>query len=374
MKGGIYILKHGGDIYTEGTLIGRRLLDFSSNVNPIPISKEFKDNIGEALEKVPLYPDIKYRELKNNLLNYLFNSNEHFNGNAYGEESLKSIGIENIIVGNGAAEILDLVISYLNSITIVVPSFVEYEDFSKKHKLSINYSFLNEFMEYDYEDIFTKVQNTVGLIIANPNNPNGCIIDHCKFKNILDYCEVHNKLVIIDEAFIEFVLDNKKSIINYIHNYSCIVIVRAITKFFSMAGVRLGYAISRNNGLLDFIQYNQNPWTVNCFAEVAVKYALFDEKFIDEGKNWLISEREFMKNSLNDIKIIEKVYESKGNYFLCKIKGITSSELLKQLMEKDILIRNCNNYTGLNDSFVRIAIKTRDMNKDIIKALSEINS
>jgi len=141
----VYILKHGGDIYTEGTLIGRKLLDFSSNVNPIPISKEFKDNIGEALEKVPLYPDIKYRELKNNLLSYLFKSNEYFNGNAYEEDHLKSISIENIIVGNGAAEILDLVISYLESITIVVPSFVEYDDFSKKHKLSINYSFLNEF-------------------------------------------------------------------------------------------------------------------------------------------------------------------------------------------------------------------------------------
>ncbi len=367
-------MKHGGDIYTEGTLIGRKLLDFSSNVNPISISKDFKENIGEALEKVPLYPDIKYRELKNNLLNYLFKSNEYFNGNAYGKEYFNSIGIENIIVGNGAAEILDLVISYLNSITIVVPSFVEYEDFSKKHKLNINYSFLNEFMEYDYEDIFTQIQNTEGLIMANPNNPNSCIIDHCKFKNILDYCEAHNKLVIIDEAFIEFVLDDNKSIINYIHNYSCIVIVRAITKFFSMAGVRLGYAISRNNKLLDFIICNQNPWTVNCFAEVAAKYALFDEKFIDESKNWLISERAFMKKSLNEIKIIQKVYESKANYFLCKIKGITSSELLKQLMEKGILIRNCNNYTGLNDSFVRVAIKTRDMNETIIKALSEISN
>jgi len=141
-----------------------------------------------------------------------------------------------------------------------------------------------------------------------------------------------------------------------------------------MAGVRLGYAISRNNKLLDFIISNQNPWTVNCFAEVAAKYALFDEKFIDESKNWLISERTFMKKSLNHIKIIQKVYESKANYFLCKIKGITSSELLKQLMEKGILIRNCNNYTGLNDSFVRVAIKTRDMNETIIKALSEISS
>jgi threonine-phosphate decarboxylase len=366
-------LKHGGDIYTEGTLIGKNLLDFSSNVNPINISKVFKDNIGEALEKVPLYPDIKYRELKNNLLNYLFNSKYYFNGSSSKEDCIKSIDIKNVIVGNGAAEILDLVISYLKSITIVVPSFVEYDDFSKKHKLSINYSFLNECMEYDYEDILIKLQCTEGLIIANPNNPNGCIINHDKFKKILDYCEVNNKLVIIDEAFIEFILNNDKSIINYIDNYSCIVVVRAITKFFSMAGIRFGYAISRNSELLDFIENNQNPWTVNCFAEIAVKYALFDEEFINKTKNWLTCERDFMKNQLNSIEFIEKVYESNGNYFLCKIKGITSSELSKQLMKKEILIRNCNNYTGLDDSFVRIAIKTRNMNKTIISALVQIN-
>ena len=366
-------MKHGGDIYTEGTLIGRKLLDFSSNVNPIPISEKFKNNIGEALGKVPLYPDIKYRELKNNLLNYLFKSDEYFNGNGYKEDYFKSIDINNIIVGNGAAEILDLVISYLKSITIVVPSFVEYDDFSKKHKLSINYSFLNESMEYDYEDILAKLQDTEGLIIANPNNPNGCIINHEKFKKILNYCEANNKLVIVDEAFIEFILDNNKSIINCINSYSCIVVVRAITKFFSMAGIRFGYAISKNNRLLEFIQQNQNPWTVNCFAEVAVKYALFDEEFINKSKGWLICERDFMRSQLNTIDFIEKVYESNGNYFLCKIKGITSSELLKELMKKKILIRNCNNYIGLDDSFVRIAIKTRDMNETIISALVEIN-
>ena len=367
-------MKHGGDIYTEGTLIGRTLLDFSSNVNPIPISEKFKNSVGEALEKVPLYPDIKYRELKNNLLNYLFKSDEYFNGSGYKEDYFKSIDINNIIVGNGAAEILDLVISYLKSITIVVPSFVEYDDFSKKHKLSINYSFLNESMEYDYEDIFAKLQDTEGLIIANPNNPNGCIINHEKFKKILNYCEANNKLVIVDEAFIEFILDNNKSIINCINSYSCIVVVRAITKFFSMAGIRFGYAISRNNRLLEFIQHNQNPWTVNCFAEVAVKYALFDEEFINKSKGWLICERDFMRSQLNTIDFIEKVYESNGNYFLCKIKGITSSELLKELMKKKILIRNCNNYIGLDDSFVRIAIKTRYMNETIISALVEINN
>lgn len=367
-------MKHGGDIYTEGTLIGKRLLDFSSNVNPIPISENFRSNIGEALEKVPLYPDIQYRELKDNLLRYLYKSDEYFKGDLDKGDYLKDIDIKNIIVGNGAAEILDLVISYLKSITIVVPSFVEYDDFSKKHKLNINYSFLNENMEYDYEDILIKIKDTEGLVIANPNNPNGCIIEQEKFEKILNYCEGNNKLVIIDEAFIEFVLNNNKSIINYINSYSCVVIVRAITKFFSMAGIRFGYAISRNSGLLEFIQHNQNPWTVNCFAEIAVKYALFDDKFISKSKEWLINEREFMETQLKSIGFIEKVYRSNGNYFLCKIAEINSSELLKKLMKKGILIRNCDNYIGLDGRFVRIAIKARDMNISIISALIEINN
>ncbi|MFR1708506.1 MAG: pyridoxal phosphate-dependent aminotransferase [Clostridium sp.] len=367
-------MKHGGDIYTEGTLIGKKLLDFSSNVNPIPISENFKDNIGEALGKVPLYPDIQYRELKNNLLRYLYKSDEYFKGDLEKGDYLKDINIKNIIVGNGAAEILDLVISYLKSITIVVPSFVEYNDFSKKHKLNINYSFLNENMEYDYEDILIKLKDTDGLMIANPNNPNGCIINQEKFKKILNYCEGNNKLVIIDEAFIEFILNNNKSIINYINNYSCIVIVRAITKFFSMAGIRFGYAISKNINLLEFIKHNQNPWTVNCFAEIAVKHALFDDKFISKSKDWLIGEREFMESQLKSIEFIEKVYVSNGNYFLCKIKEINSSKLLKELMKKGILIRNCDNYIGLDDRFVRIAIKTREMNIAIISALIEINN
>ncbi|MEG1255692.1 histidinol-phosphate transaminase [Clostridium sp.] len=368
-------MKHGGDIYTKGTLIGRKLLDFSSNVNPTPISKDFKLHISEALENLPLYPDIKYRTLKNNLLKYLQKSEEYFC-----MEPLKSydnytnnLSPDNIIVGNGAAEVLDLSISSLESITIVVPSFVEYEDFSKKHNLKINYSYLNEFMEYDYDDIYSKVQSTGGLILANPNNPNGCIIDYEKFIKILDYCEINNKLVIIDEAFIEFVLNNRKSMINYINIYSCLLIVRAITKFFSMAGVRFGYAITKNSSLLRFIDENQNPWSVNCFAEVAVKYALFDRDFIQTSIQWLECEREFMYLALKDIEFIQTTFFSHGNYFLCKLDGISSNELSDLLMEKGILIRNCNNYLGLNNSFVRIAIKDRGKNQIVIKALSDMS-
>ncbi|MEG0306594.1 MAG: histidinol-phosphate transaminase [Clostridium sp.] len=369
-------MKHGGDIYSQGTLIGKTLLDFSSNVNPTPISEDFKLNISEALEILPLYPDIKYRTLKNNIIMYLKKSEEYFTlGSSISNSTyINNLSTNNVIVGNGAAEVLDLAINSINSITIVVPSFVEYEDFSNKYNLKINFSHLNEFMEYNYDDIYEKIQVSDGLILGNPNNPNGCIIDHKAFNKILDYCECNNKLIIIDEAFIEFVLNNNQSMIKYVNNYSCLVIVRAITKFFSMAGVRFGYAITKNSSLLEFVNKNQNPWSVNCFAEIAVKYAMFDTSFIRTSIQWLKSEHEFLYEGLNDINFIDTVFLSHGNYYLCKLKGINSDQLSELLMSTGILIRNCSNYTGLDNNFVRIAIKDRMKNEILIKALKNIST
>lgn len=362
-------MKHGGDIYTEGVLKGIKLLDYSSNINPLPISLNFTSHINEALDRINLYPDVKYRYLKKDIISYLENSEIYFSKNKCNCFYLNKISEKHIFVGNGASEILDLVISSLNSITIVVPSFVEYQDISKKYKLKIEYSYLNNKMEYDYEDVITKLSSTDGLVIGNPNNPNGCIIDFISFKKVLDYCEAQQKLVIIDEAFIEFVLDYDKSIIKHIDKYRCIVIIRAITKFYGMPGIRFGYGVTRNSRLIDFMEKNQNPWSVNCFAETAVKYALIDENYINKSKEWIQQERELMFFSLNKIRFIEKVYISYGNYFLCKLKYISSGNLFNIMLSHGILIRNCNNYLGLDDSYVRFAIKDRKSNEIFIEKL-----
>lgn len=370
-------MKHGGDVYSDGLLKGKKLLDYSSNINPLPISEDFSAHIDEALHNVMLYPDVKYRTLKDNIIQYLSASEEYFSKEhkKSSEKSyLSNIARENILVGNGASEILDLVISSLKSITIVVPSFVEYEDFSKKYDLKINYSYLNENMEYDYNNILSALEETEGLIIGNPNNPNGCIIDFNKFKDILDRCEQCNKLAIIDEAFIEFILDYDKSLIRYIDKYSCLVIVRAITKFYGMPGIRFGYGITRNEKLLRYFSNNQNPWSVNCFAELAVKYALKDEEFINKSKLWIEEERSFMEKSLNSINFIEKVYISYGNYFLCKLKYISSYNLYEKMMKRGILIRNCDNYKGLNEYFIRLAVKDRKSNETLIKLLKDLEN
>ena len=109
-----------------------------------------------------------------------------------------------MVLGNGAVEIIDLAISNLKSISILVPSFVEYELCAEKWNVQIDYCNLNEDMTYNYENIKKSLEKTEGIVLGNPNNPNGSVIDKEKFIYILDYCEKNNKIVILDEAFIEF--------------------------------------------------------------------------------------------------------------------------------------------------------------------------
>lgn len=365
-------MEHGGDIYTEGILKGKDLLDFSSNINPLGIPKSFTHNIDKAVELLSVYPDIEYRELKRNIKDYLNDSDYYFPGDDL--NSIDFIQEENIVLGNGAAEIIDLSIGCFTSICIVVPSFIEYEKDAAKWGSSIVYSKLTDNMELDYHDIMEKMKNCESLIIGNPNNPNGKIIDKKKFKSILEYCEEWKKTIIIDEAFIEFTEKTSNSFISELRNYKCLFIVRAITKFFGMPGVRLGFGISRNESILEKIRSKQNPWNINCFAELAAKYIFKDEEYIRNSLKWIRTERKFMMDELNKINIIDRVYETSANFVLCRLKNITCDALYRECLNNGVVIRQCDNYRGLSDRYIRLAIKDRNKNKSIISILINYNN
>lgn len=345
---------HGGDIYTDGILKGRELLDFSSNINPLGIPKVFKDNIGEAIKNAERYPDINYREVLSNLSKYTGIKEDYF------------------VLGNGAAEIVDLAVSCFKSILIVVPSFVEYELNANKWSSSIEYCHLTENMDFDYEDIEGKLDKVEALIIANPNNPNGGVIDKSKFKNILEICERQNKFIIIDEAFIEFTCDNSHSFVNEIVDFKCLIIIRALTKFFAMPGIRFGYGISTNAYILEKIRAKQNPWNVNCFAELAVKYVLNDKLYIEKSKRWVIEERNKFPCEIKKIKFIDKVFATKSNFLLCKLKFINDEELYKLCLKEGVLIRKAGSFRGLDQNFIRLSIKDRTSNEKLIRIFKRI--
>jgi len=376
---------HGGDVYTDGLMHGRDLIDYSSNINPLGVPKSFIDNISEGIEALTRYPDIKYRDVLKSLKEYVDCPEEYF------------------VLGNGAAEIIDLVIACHKSLLIVVPSFVEYEIDAKKWNCSIDYSHLKKTshlqkysqsneqnneknllqpdydeLSYDYEDILNKLQKVEAIILGNPNNPNGNIIDKERFQRILEYCESNNKIIIIDEAFIEFTGDKQHSFVASVKNYKCLIIIRALTKFFAVPGIRFGYGISSNSALIKNIKEKQNPWNINCFAEVAARYVLRDREYIEKSKEWIREERPRFLRSLKNISFIEEVFFTYGNYVLCKLNGLAfkaglnSEEFYKLCLAQGFVIRKADNFRGLDNQYVRLAIKDRNANEKLILMFQDL--
>jgi len=365
---------HGGDVYTDGLLLGRELIDYSSNINPLGVPKSFIDNINNAVIALTRYPDIQYRSVLSALKEYTNCPSEYF------------------VLGNGAAEIIDLVIACHKSLLIVVPSFVEYEIDAEKWNCRIEYSYLKEEinskdllkteyaqLSYDYEDILNKLQKVDAVILGNPNNPNGNIIDKGQFQKIIKYCENNNKVIIIDEAFIEFTGDSQHSFISEVKKYKCLFIIRALTKFFAMPGIRFGYGISSNATLLKNIKEKQNPWNINCFAEVAVTHVLKDSEYIEKSKEWISGERPRFLNLLKNSSFIDKVFLTYANYVLCKLNGlafnsgITSEEFYKLCLDQGFVIRKADNFRGLDKQYIRLAIKDRSSNEKLMAMFQSLS-
>ncbi|MEY8763683.1 MULTISPECIES: pyridoxal phosphate-dependent aminotransferase [Clostridium] len=363
-------MEHGGDVYTEGILKGRELLDFSSNINPLGVPSSFKKNVDEALKNVERYPDVEYRKVKYIIRKYLdFSENYFGNNKCNGELSLDD---SDIVLGNGASEIIDLVISCFNSVCIVVPSFIEYEKDALKWGCSVSYSSLTDNMDYDYEDIKLKIKNADALILGNPNNPNGGIIDKDKFYEIVNFCNKNHKTIIIDEAFVEFTGKIGCSFLREMKQFRCIFIVRALTKFFALPGIRFGYGVCKDVKLMDKIRTKQNPWNINCFAETAAEYVLQDECYMDNSLKWIEMERKFMLESLKAIPVVEKTYDTYSNFVLCKLGDMSCEKLYRKCLNAGILIRKCSNFRKLDDRFIRLAIKDRSRNQRLLSVLGNI--
>ena len=343
-------LEHMANIYKKDT---SKIIDFSSNINPIIIDN-IEKYIIESIDKCRSYPDIYYTNLRNNISKYI------------------NIKPEFIIPGNGATEIIYLLMKSIeNRIAILNPTFSEYERSARLNNLEvINLNLMkdNDF-NIDLSNIVENIDKFDSLFICNPNNPNG------KVKNLdflVDIIVKHNKLLIIDETFMEFVEDEAKySLIKYIDKYENIFILKAVTKFFGLPGLRLGYGITSNKDIIKNIYKYKEPWTINSFAENLSNYIFFDKEYLKKSKSYYIKERNYM---LKELKRIDKLYayDTDTNFILIKLKGLKSYKLKEKLFkEADILIRDASNFIGLDDSFIRVAIKSHKENEIFINELKK---
>ena len=379
---------HGGNIYKvfrEKNI--KEILDYSSNINPYGIPESLKKRITENLEVLERYPDPDYVELRQKLAN------------------LNKVNLSDIILGNGATEIIFLFMKVINpkKILIVSPTFGEYERAVKATEISgdtvslsssngDNKNIENKKIEIEYfelkesDDFKLNIGNLKNelenkydlLIICNPNNPTGKFLKLAQTEEILKECNKYDTKLFIDEAFIEFLADGmKESIINTEENKKNLFVTRAFTKFFAIPGLRLGYGMYFDKELEKKISEKKEPWSVNNFAEMAGSTVLDDAEYIEKTLKWIAEEKKYMYEKLDKISGI-KPYKTEVNFICVKIKdeliskGLNVKKLREKMMEEGILIRDASNFKFLDERFFRLAIKDRRSNDRVIEALKKI--
>ena len=378
---------HGGNIYKvfrEKNI--KEILDYSSNINPYGIPESLKSRIIENLEILERYPDPDYVELREKLAN------------------LNNVNLSDIILGNGATEIIFLFMKVINpkKILIVSPTFGEYERAVKavgtsRNSIDLscsddNKNIENKEIEIEYfelkesDDFKLNIGNLKNqlekkydlLIICNPNNPTGKFLKLAQTEEILKECNKYDTKLFIDEAFIEFLADGmKESIINTEENKKNLFVTRAFTKFFAIPGLRLGYGMYFDKELEQKISEKKEPWSVNNIAELAGLTVLDDTEYIEKTLKWITKEKIYMYEKLNEISGI-KVYETEVNFITGKIdeklfsEGLNVKILREKILEQGILIRDASNFKFLDERFFRLAIKDRASNDRVIEVLKGI--
>ena len=336
---------HGGDIY-------RNLVDtdFSINVNPLGMPKAVEAALYAAVERCQEYPDIETLELKKAVSNNL------------------SISEEYLLFGNGASELFMGILHTIRpeKILIPVPSFYGYAYAAKAVDSHIVYFPLREEEEFlPGEDFFEALTEDIDLLfLANPNNPTGKRISKAYLEKLLKICQEKRIWVVLDECFIEF-CGSGFSMLPEIGKYNRLLIVRAFTKIYAIPGVRLGYLICSNLTLLNRIRKQLPEWNISTFAQKAGVACMSQTAYVEKTVEYVKKERQVLSEQLRKLGL--RVFSSEANFILV----YSEHQLKKELLQRGILIRDCENFRGLSKGYYRIAVKQRMDNEKLWKVIGE---
>ena len=338
---------HGGDIYGGGVT-----LDFSANTNPYGTPAGVLDAVKAALPEMHRYPDPYCRSLVDAIAEFE-GVDKHF-----------------ILCGSGAAELIYAYCAALHPKTALelAPTFSEYSLGLKRAGCSIKRYYLTPDNDFTLDEHFLyHLEDTTpeAVFLCNPNNPTGALIDPKLLKRVLDFCkEAHIKLF-IDECFLDL-SDNGISMKAYLRDYPNLFLLKAFTKSYGMAGVRLGYCMSADSALLTRMSRTVQPWNVSMLAQSAGVAALGETEFLRNTRALIRRERAWLKENLEALGF--RVCPSRVNFLLFHGRP----GLCEPLREQGIALRNCDNYHGLEPGWYRCAVRQRRENQALITALASL--
>lgn len=339
------VVRHGGPYSVSE--YNSKVLDFSSNVNPLG----YPSTVKLDLDKISVYPDHDSTKLKQILSKYV------------------KIPKDNITIGNGATEIIYDFCQAIapNIVLIAAPTFGEYEAASRICGARPEF-FATLNLQNSLEKFIKKIPKNGVVFVCNPNNPTGELLSKKSMIPIIKTAKSRSSLVFVDECFIELTQTPKESVIDLVSKFENLFVLRSLTKSFGLAGLRLGYGIGSKN-LVSILDKIKVPWSVNGLAHQAGILALSDKKFLPKTRKLIKTESAFLINSLSNLGFT--CTDTKTNFILIKTKQ-PAKVSQKKLLQKNILVRDCSNFRGLDKHYIRIAIRTRKENKKLVSAFGAI--
>lgn len=341
---------HGGDVLTYKNMYEGDIIDYSSNINPLGPPECFSEAVNKAAGEIIKYPDIRYRELKREIGKYLgCNENE-------------------VIVGNGAVEIIDNISSLFKRVIVSTPCFMEYilrPKIISKEVIMVNSL---EYFSIDERDLIEKSDTGDLIILGNPNNPTGKRIEKDILIDIQRRAEKRGSYILLDEAFYEFCPPDYDSI-ELFKGCSNVFILRAATKFFALPGIRLGYACVPEEFKRAYEKIAL-PWSINAFADASGRVIFKDRDYIKKTKEYIGEQRDYMIKELRKIDFI-KAFDTDSNFILIKLLTGDEDTIFDYMIKRGILIRKASSFIGLDKSYIRLAIKDDKSNQYLIKVLKQ---
>ncbi|HYF79485.1 MAG TPA: threonine-phosphate decarboxylase CobD [Symbiobacteriaceae bacterium] len=335
---------HGGDVLAAAARWGldpSAILDFSANINPLGAPPVALEAARAALASVTHYPEPHSRLL------CMVLAERH------------GVPEGAILVGNGAAEVIHLLLRQAGGrrISFPVPGFAEYGRAAR----AVGGIIVAE---------GTPVPSGAGLqpgdflILCNPHNPTGLLLTP---DQVLAIADATAATVIVDEAFIDLTdAGEQGSVIPHVPQRANLVVIRSLTKFYALPGLRIGYAVGRPELVADLDRV-RDPWSVSALAQAAALAALADHAYADRTREWVRAERTFLAGELARLPGYS-IAPPSANFILLRAPE-PAWAIQERLGPQGILIRDCRSFQGLSEYHVRVAVRSRPENLRLLEAL-----
>ena len=345
-------LVHGGDWAGYRAQYGQDALDFSANVSPLGLPEGVAKAITAALATADRYPDPLCRALRAKLAAH------------------ENVPAAHILCGNGAADLIFRLVWAAKPRTALLPAptFAEYAAALENAGCTVRRHFLQEKEDFTVTEAFVSAvdEDTDMVFLCQPNNPTGQLTPLPLVEALLRRCERCGALLVVDECFLDFLPENEALSAKKLLASPHLIILKAFTKLYGMAGVRLGYCLCSNIALLDKMQAAGQPWAVSCLAQAAGLAALDETAYVARVQELIAQQRPILRDGLRALGL--RVLDGSANYLLFQ----APETLGESLRQRGIVLRGCGNYPGLDGSWYRTAVRTAPENQQLLKALQEV--